>query len=102
MSSFNIASTTTETGATLFTIGFGSPSTNVEIVTSIESHPALVGVGGKLALVNGPASLPAAFVLAHKLLHVFSGVGIFDPKLNSYVVVSSHGPDYAVGALIPA
>ena len=89
--------------ADLFKVGFGEPAQNNSIVR--DADKALTGmgeIGGRLALVNGPASLPAAVVVAHHLLHRYAVVGIFDPKMAGYVVAASHGGDYALGDLIPA
>ncbi|MFH1235937.1 MAG: CRISPR-associated protein Csx3 [Parcubacteria group bacterium] len=93
--------------ATLFRVGFRNPAQNDQIVRDVESRmkellPAEGEMGGALALVNGPASLPVAVVLAHHLLHRFSTVAVMDPKIAAYVVVSSHGGNYAVGDAIPA
>ena len=55
---------------------------------------------GGVLRINGPASLPVAFVLAHAVAHVFEAIGCFDPKLNKYVVCIAHGSEYAVGDLI--
>lgn len=70
--------------------------------------------GGKRILIDGPQSVPVAYVLSHKLVHLYSVVAVLDPKLGSkintpdgairhktYVVTSAHGsPDYQVGDLI--
>ena len=56
--------------------------------------------GGGLLKVNGPASLPVAMVLGYQLSHLFETIACFDPKLNQYVIVISHSPDYTVGELI--
>lgn len=89
--------------ADLFKIGFGTPAQNDQIVRDAQVALEAIGeVGGQLALVNGPASLPVAVVVAHHLLHRYAAVGIFDPKMAGYVVASSHGSDYALGDLIPA
>ena len=70
--------------------------------------------GGKLILIDGLQSVPVAYVLSHKLVHLYSVVAVFDPKLGSkiskangairnktYVVTSAHGsPEYRVGDLI--
>ena len=53
--------------------------------------------GGGLLKVNGPASLPVAMVLAHKLAHLFAAVSCYDPKVNKYVVTISHDPSYEIG-----
>ena len=86
-------------------IGFGKPSDNDQIVKdAVARLDELVKVGelsgGGLLKVNGPASLPVAMVLGHKLSHLFQALACFDPKLNRYVVVISHSPDYSVGDLI--
>jgi CRISPR-associated protein Csx3 len=70
--------------------------------------------GGKRILIDGPQSVPVAYVLSHKLVHLYSVVAVLDPKLGSkistpdgairhktYIVTSAHGsPDYKVGDLI--
>lgn len=86
-------------------VGFGVPARNDQIVQDavrrlreMEADGELDG--GGLIRVNGPASLPVAVAIAHALLHKFSAIAIFDPKLNKYVVAASHDPDLAVGDLI--
>lgn len=86
-------------------VGFGDPASNDVIVRDVAS--ILDGmkasgdlVGGPLLKINGPASLPVAFVLAHAALHIYGAVAIFDPKLQKYVVAVAHGAEYAVGDLI--
>lgn len=105
------------TDATLFKVGFGDPAQNDTIVRDAESRMTEVLAAGaekpedmddamkpdcrgELALVNGPASLPVAMVLAHKLGHLFGAVACFDPKLGKYVVSIAHGGKYAVGDLV--
>lgn len=89
--------------ADLFKVGFGEPAQNDAIVRAAEARLGELGeLGGELALINGPASLPVAVVLAHGLLHVYGAVGVFDPKIGAYVVAAAHGGTYAVGDLIPA
>lgn len=107
---------TNGTEATLFRVGFGDPAQNDQIVRDAESRMTEVLAAsaekpesaddmgpanyGELALVNGPASLPVAMVLAHKLGHLFGAVACFDPKLGKYVVSIAHGGKYTVGQLI--
>lgn len=86
-------------GSSLFTIGFGEPANNTDIVREVHEMP-LMGCG-ILALISGPASLPVAFVLAHKLAHRYGAIGIFDPKMSGFVIAVSHNPDFKVGDLIP-
>src|SRR3990167_7556476 len=56
--------------------------------------------GGEMIRVNGPASLPVAMVLAHRLAHIYGAVACFDPKLGKYVVSIAHGGKHAIGDLI--
>lgn len=105
MTTYNIAATPAvvyATPATLLKIGFGSPAQNTEMVKEVQAMLAGMELNGKLVLLNGPASLPVAVVLAHKLVHVFGAIGVFDPKLNGYVVSASHDPQFELGQLIPA
>lgn len=88
-------------------IGFGEPSSNDQIVKDTFARLDAMQKagelsGGGLLKVNGPASLPVAMVLGHKLSHLFEAIACFDPKLNKYVVTISHSPnpEYAVGNLI--
>lgn len=95
--------TATGQAADLLRVGFGQPAQNDQIVRDAERGLSALGeMGGRLALINGPASLPVAVVLAHHLLHRYGAVGVFDPKLAAYVVAAAHGGNYTVGDLIPA
>lgn len=88
-------------------IGFapGAPAQNDQIVKDakkrledmIENKEI---TGGEVIRINGPASLPVAMVLAHKLAHLYQGVACFDPKLSKYVVAIAHGDKYTIGDLI--
>jgi CRISPR-associated protein Csx3 len=86
-------------------IGFGDPAQNDEIVKTAEARlDEMIAskelVGGEVIKVNGPASLPVAMVLAHKLGHLYQAVACFDPKLGKYVVAIAHGDKFAAGDLI--
>ena len=83
-------------------IGFGEPGSNDEIVVDAKAAIEAVSevVMGKTVLLNGPASLPVAFVLAHCLNHICPAVAVFDPKMGKYVVAVSHTGDYRVGELL--
>ena len=86
-------------------IGFGDPAQNDAIVKDAEKRlDEMTGnnelPGGKLIKINGPASLPVAMVLAHKLGHLYGAIAVFDPKLGKYVVSISHDPDYTLGDLV--
>jgi CRISPR-associated protein Csx3 len=70
--------------------------------------------GGKRILIDGPQTVAVAYVISHKLVHLYSVVAVLDPKLGSkistpdgairhktYIVTSAHGsPEYKVGDLI--
>ena len=89
----------------LFKVGFGDPAQNDAIVQDAQSRMLELETGesgGGVALVNGPASLPVAMVLAHHLAHRYDAVACFDPKISGYVVAICHGPTYSIGQVIPA
>lgn len=89
--------------ADLFRVGFADPAQNDEIVKEAKRLLDDLGeVGGRLACINGPASLPVALVLGHALCHVYAAIGVYDPKMAAYVVAVSHDPTYKVGDVIPA
>ena len=100
MSSYNVALV-----EGVLKVGFGTPAQNDQIVRDAEARlDEMVASGelkgGTLVRVNGPASLPIAMVLAHRLAHLFGAVACFDPKLGKYVVAISHHPEFALGQLI--
>jgi CRISPR-associated protein Csx3 len=82
---------------------FGEPAQNDQIVKDAAIRLAeLAGelVGGRVLKINGPASLPVAFVLAHGVAHLYGVVAVYDPKLSKYVVCVTHDPAHGVGDLI--
>ena len=88
-------------------VGFGVPGHNGQIAKDAaarldDMQKAGDLSGGGLLKVNGPASLPVAMVLGHKVAHLFEAIACFDPKLNKYVVTISHSPNpnYVIGNLI--
>ena len=86
-------------------VAFGISGSNDQIVKDADMRlDAMRNAGelsgGGLLKINGPASIPVAMVLAHKVSHLFGAVACFDPKLNRYVVAISHSPKYAVGDMI--
>jgi CRISPR-associated protein Csx3 len=86
-------------------IGFANPAQNDQIVRDAaarldEMEESGELKGGQLLKINGPASLPVACVLAHKVAHLFGAVGVFDPKLGKYVISITHNPTYKLGDLI--
>ena len=86
-------------------IGFGAPANNDDIVKDVAKRIEDMRDNGELengplVKVDGPASLPVAMILAHKLFELFDVVACFDPRMNRYIVVISRDPDFAVGDLI--
>jgi CRISPR-associated protein Csx3 len=89
-------------------VGFGNPAQNDQIVRDTALRldkmiqDGILG-GGTLLKVNGPASIPVSFVLAHRLVHLYGAIAVFDPKLpepHKYVVCITHSPAYKLGDLI--
>jgi len=90
-----------EQPADLFKVGFGDPAQNDVIVRdAVKALDDLGELHGAMALINGPASLPAAAVLIHRLSHRYETIAVFDPKLSAYVVVIPHGNQWLLGDLI--
>ena len=62
--------------------------------------------GGSHILIDGPQSVPVAYVIAHKLAHLYGAIAVLDPKIGTpgyktYIVTISHGSTkYRVGDLI--
>ncbi len=70
--------------------------------------------GGQRILIDGPQSVPVAYLISHKLVHLYEVVAVLDPKLGSkistpdgairhktYIVTSAHGSaKYQVGDVI--
>ncbi len=86
-------------------INFGEPAQNDQIVRDAAARLDEMTTngelkGGALLKINGPASLPVACVLTHKVAHLYGAISVFDPKLGKYVVCITHNPAYKVGDLI--
>lgn len=86
-------------------VGFVNPAQNDRIVRDaaarLDKMTELGELsGGSLLKINGPASLPVACVLVHKVAHLYGAIGIFDPKLGKYVISITHNPTYKLGDLI--
>ena len=100
MTTYNI-----ELDGELLNIGFADPAQNDQIVRDAAARLDEMAEsgelkGGQLLKINGPASLPVACVLVHKVAHLFGAVGVFDPKLGKYVISITHNPTYKLGDLI--
>ncbi|MEB3282352.1 MAG: CRISPR-associated protein Csx3 [Lyngbya sp.] len=83
-------------------VGFADPAQNDQIVRDAEARLEEMSKtgelkGGELLRINGPCSMPVAFVLAHKVSHLFGAVGVFDPKMGKYVISITHNPKYKLG-----
>lgn len=86
-------------------LSFGEPAQNDQIVQDAAAKLEQMAQsgeisGGQLLRINGPVSIPVAFVLAHKLAHIYGAIGFFDPKLGKYVICITHNPAYKLGDLI--
>lgn len=86
-------------------VGFGEPAQNDSIVRDAAARlDEMIETGelkgGGLLKINGPTSLPVAYVLVHKVAHLYGAIGVFDPKLGKYVIVITHNPAYKLGDLI--
>ncbi|MEH2411421.1 CRISPR-associated protein Csx3 [Nostoc sp.] len=86
-------------------VNFGEPAQNDQIVRDAAARLEEMATSGELAggpllKINGPISIPVAFVLAHKLGHIYGAVGFYDPKLGKYVISITHNPSYKLGDLI--
>ena len=88
-------------------VGFGTPGDNTQIVKdaaarldAMEEADELSG--GDLLKINGPASLPVAMFLGHRLSDLFEVIACFDPRMDKYVIAISRSSDskYAVGNVI--
>jgi CRISPR-associated protein Csx3 len=85
---------------------FGEPAQNDALVRDADAGmAALIAAGelpgGPLLRVNGPMSMPVAFVIAHRVGHLYGAIAIYDPKLGGkYVVSVSHDPMYRVGMVL--
>ncbi|MTJ09398.1 MULTISPECIES: CRISPR-associated protein Csx3 [unclassified Anabaena] len=86
-------------------IKFGEPAQNDQIVRDAAARLEEMAEsgelpGGQLLKINGPVSIPVAFVLAHKLAHIYGAVSFYDPKLGKYVICITHNPAYKLGDLV--
>jgi len=92
----------------LMRIGFGpQPASNDQLVCEVETlldeliQSGVLKGGPLLLRINGPASMPVLAVIIHKVVHLFGGIAIYDPKLQGYVVSISHSPSHRVGTVLP-
>jgi CRISPR-associated protein Csx3 len=101
MTTYNINIEKDKRGDTVLRLSFGNSALNDQIVRdAIKRLDELDIGGGKLVKLNGPASLPVAIAIAHHIMHKFSYIGVYDPKLDKYVIAVAHGPEHKIGTLI--
>ena len=101
MATYKISVESPKEGIVLYRVAFGDPAQNDQIVRdAARALDDLPPAEGGLALINGPASLPVAVLLGHRLSHRHGGVAVYDPKLGSYIVAVSHDPRWVVGSLV--
>lgn len=86
-------------------VAFAEPAGNDIIIRDAEARiTELIQsgeiAGGKLLKINGPASMPVAILLGHRLVHLYENIACYDPKLGGYVVVSTHGGQYRLGEVL--
>ena len=89
--------------SSVLNIGFGKPASNNDIVKEIEEKMKEISpeiVGTKCLKITGPCSLPGAMVIAHSVAHIVGAVAVFDPKINSYIIVVSHDKNYEIGDIL--
>jgi len=84
---------------------FGESASNDQIVPFVEKKLSQMIENkeipwGEIVKIDGPASLPVAAVIIHKLAHLYSVVAVFDPKLQKFVVAISHSGKNTSGDLI--
>lgn len=87
----------------VLTVGFNpaEPASNDQLCAFVKQELGKINFpGGKLIKINGAASLPIALVLGHKLQALYGAVGVFDPKLQKYVIAISNSKDFFVGDLV--
>lgn len=101
MATYNITVEKDDNEDTILRLSFGDQAENDQIIRDVKKLlDSLKLDGGRLIKLNGPASLPVIVVIAHHVMHIYAYLGIYDPKLNKYVIAVAHGPEYHVGDLI--
>lgn len=95
-----------DSGCQRLKVGFveGVTATNAEYLPYVTQRLGELAVEepmmGPLLKINGPCTLPIGFAIAHKVCHLYGAVAVFDPKLDGYVVVCSHGSEYKIGDVL--
>jgi CRISPR-associated protein Csx3 len=77
----------------------------LELVEQMIESGQLPG-GSHVLKIDGPQSVPVAYVIAHKLAHLYEAIAVLDPKIGrkghkTYIVTITHGSEqYRIGDLI--
>ena len=88
--------------ADLLRVGFGPPAKGDRVVrAAVEAFERAAPPGGRLLKINGPISIAAAMMLAHRVAHLYGAVAVFDPRLAGYIVAISHDPEFELGQVLP-
>jgi len=56
--------------------------------------------GNKILLLSGRAPIWMYGSLVHKYAHLVQAVGIYDPKINGYVIVATHSNEVSTGDIV--
>lgn len=91
-------------------VKFGEPANGDQIVrdAALQLDEMIASgklSGGRLLKIDGPASLPVCYLIAHKISHLYSAIAIFDPKIGregykTFITAVSHSPAYKIGEII--
>jgi CRISPR-associated protein Csx3 len=107
MTTYNINARQSEINhiITILDVGFGLPATNQEIVRDaynnrINEMIKCNVIDSNVVLINGPISTPVLGCITTQLKSIVPAIGIFDPKLQGYVIYYSVNNVYSVGDLI--
>lgn len=75
-----------------------NPVTPDELLELIESVPSVID-GGELALISGMPQWAVTGV-AVAIKNRFSAIGLFDPKLDGFLVIHSTSRHYEIGQIV--
>lgn len=78
-------------------VSTANPVTTDELLPLIESIPDVIG-GGELVLLSG-MPMWAICAVAVAIKNRFSAIGLFDPKLEGFLIIHSVSRHYEIGQL---
>ncbi|NJK28759.1 MAG: CRISPR-associated protein Csx3 [Acaryochloris sp. SU_5_25] len=83
-------------------IGLGAAADNPQIVR--DAHSTILTLiqnqiltGGALLAIHGESSIIAAYGIAAQLTQRYDTIAVYDPKLSTYIVVTTHTTSYRIG-----